>query len=165
MSINISLTHHLPEAYYTGKARVSFTVCLAREEKILTEGSIPELFRRILYREAAAAQCEVVIYLFMPDHCHMILQGKNQYAHTVRALGRFLRHTDFWFQEHRPGVQWEDDFFDHVLVADRDAINKVRYVLESPVGYGLVKDWKEYPYKGSTVYNLEEWKSPIPPEP
>jgi hypothetical protein len=33
----------------------------------------------------------------------------------------------------------------------------IKYTLNNPVRTGLVDNWKQYSYKGSTIYNLKEW--------
>lgn len=40
---------------------------------------------------------------------------------------------------------------------DDDIEKQVYYILENPVRKGLVNNWKEYPFKGSTIYNFEKW--------
>jgi len=48
-------------------------------------------------------------------------------------------------------------FYDHILRKDEDIPKQINYILQNPVRKGLVKNWKDYPYKGSTLYNLNEW--------
>jgi hypothetical protein len=40
---------------------------------------------------------------------------------------------------------------------DEDINEQIKYILENPIRKGLVDDWKEYPFKGSTIYNFDGW--------
>lgn len=154
---NLTERHHrLPHAYYRGSARVAFIACLDHQSKILTDADIPFIFRTILLREAHLAYCDVLLYLFMPDHCHIIFSGKGEGADTLRAMSRFKDHAQHWFDQNRIGVRWQDDFYDRILRAEKETERQVRYVLDNPVKKGLVRDWKEYPFKGSTVYDFDD---------
>lgn len=98
-----------------------------------------------------------MVYLFMPDHCHIILEGKTESADTLLAMGRFKQHSGYWLYRNLRGVQWQKDFYDHIIRTDDATRKHVEYVLQNPVRKGLVTNWKEYPYKGSTVFNFDEW--------
>jgi REP element-mobilizing transposase RayT len=85
----------------------------------------------------------------MPDHVHMVLAPladangpigiseimqaiKGTSAHRInRALGR-------------RGRVWEEESFDRVLRREESIIDKVEYILENPVGAGLVSNPLEY---------------------
>jgi len=40
---------------------------------------------------------------------------------------------------------------------DEDINEQIKYILENPIRKGLVDDWKEYPFEGSTIYNFDGW--------
>ena len=48
---------------------------------------------------------------------------------------------------------WQPEFFDHLLRSDESLREKIAYVHNNPVRAGLVKDPKDWPYKG----NLGNW--------
>ena len=49
------------------------------------------------------------------------------------------------------------DYYDHIIRNDEDINNQIKYILYNPVRASLVENWNEYKFKGSTVYNFEEW--------
>lgn len=56
-----------------------------------------------------------------------------------------------------PAIKWQKDFYDHILRKDEDVKKHVMYILNNPVRRGIVENWKDYPYKGSTKFNFYEW--------
>jgi REP element-mobilizing transposase RayT len=77
----------------------------------------------------------------MTDHCHILLQGKSEQADTLRAVRNFKQKS----------------FYDHILRSDEEIDKHMRYYLENPVRKEIIEDWKEYPWKGSMVFDLNEW--------
>jgi hypothetical protein len=49
------------------------------------------------------------------------------------------------------------NFYDHIIRNDENYEKVIYYILNNPVRAGIVDHWKKYPYKGSTVYNFDEW--------
>jgi REP element-mobilizing transposase RayT len=57
--------------------------------------------------------------------------------HTARQANRILG---------REGAFWQDESYDHVIRDSEEYIRTVNYVLENPVGAGLVSKWDEWPW-------------------
>jgi len=93
----------------------------------------------------------------MPDHCHIILQGKDEQANVLNTLDRFKQKTGYWLSKNHPEVHWQKDYYDHILRKEDDVMKHILYILENPVRKCIVEDRKEYQFKGSTVYLLDEW--------
>ncbi len=102
-------------------------------------------------------ECEAEIYLFMPDHVHLLLRGQAESADVLRSMKSFKQKTGFWLSQKYPPVRWQKDFYDHVLRTEDEIPKHIQYILNNPVRACLVDNWKNYPFKGSTVYNLNEW--------
>lgn len=90
----------------------------------------------------------------MPDHTHVLLEGKDVEADVLDCLSDSKQKSGYWLGQHT-GVRWQKDFFDHILRKDEDIMKQVYYILNNPVRKGIVDSWKEYPYKGSTKYDLD----------
>ena len=52
---------------------------------------------------------------------------------------------------------WQRSFYDPGLRKDEDLIKVAEYIVSNPVRKGLVEDWKAYPFKGSTIYDFDQW--------
>ena len=97
------------------------------------------------------------VYLFMPDHCHMLLEGKDLSADIRQCVIDFKQTSGYWFSKTDMTAQWQKDFYDHILRKDEEIEKHVRYILANPERKKLVANWKEYPYKGSTLYDFKQW--------
>jgi putative transposase len=150
--------HRLPSENYGGYHVVAFTCCIQDRKACFVSNGIFREFENILIGELDRFHCAAHIYLFMPDHGHLILQGRDNTADMWRCMVLFKQKTGFWFSKNEPRHEWQKDFFDHVLRKDEDLKKQVEYVLNNPVRKGLAGNWMEYPYKGSTVYDLNSWK-------
>jgi putative transposase len=149
--------HRLPDECYRGLVTVAFTCCIKDKKQSIAKAEIVLPCSEILFAEARQWGCEVLAYVFMPDHCHILLQGKSERTDTLKAAESFKQKSGFWFSKYYHRVEWQKSFFDHILRTDEDTDKHMRYILENPVRKEIVKDWKEYPWKGSSVYDLNEW--------
>jgi putative transposase len=115
-------------------------------------------FEKILLAEAENFHCDILVYLFMPDHCHILLEGKDEQSNVLKVINLFKQKTGFWLSKNRPQVYWQKDYWDHILRKEEDINTQVWYILGNPVRKELVTNLKEYLFKRSTVYNFNEWE-------
>jgi putative transposase len=92
----------------------------------------------------------------MPDHVHLVLEGKSERSKLWKAVNLFKQRTGFWFGKHSVDVKWQKNYYDHILRKDEDLKKHIIYVLNNPVRKGLVSHWRDYPFKGSLDFNMEE---------
>ncbi len=97
-------------------------------------------------------------YCFMPDHVHLLIEGKNSYADMKRFVTLFKQKTAYWFKGVY-GVQlWGANYYEHVLRNDEATRAVARYIIQNPVRKGIVEDCRNYPYSGSfeleNIHNL-----------
>ena len=148
--------HRLPEEYYIGRY-VDFTVSTSPRVSILTQENIYPALEELLIEAAQYYRCELAIYLFMPDHLHCILASEASDSDPLSAMKRFKQRSGFWLRQGRLGFRWQKDFYDHILRREQDLIKHICYILSNPIRAGLTATWKEYPFKGSTIYTINEW--------
>ena len=55
-----------------------------------------------------------------------------------------------------PEVRWQKDLFDYIHRKEHDLKDHIFYILDNPVRSGIVKNWKDYRYKGALDLNLHE---------
>jgi putative transposase len=149
--------HRLPASCYVGRVMASFTICTKDRKPLLANDEIFEKFKTVLEEEVRNGGCEAPVYLFMPDHCHILLEGKHAHSNVLDVVKRFKQKTGFWFSKNFGGTCWHRNFYDHIVRDDVDERKQVMYILNNPAKKGLIEDWKQYKFKGSTVYNFEEW--------
>jgi putative transposase len=151
--------HRLPVVLYQGYVTVAFTCCIKNKTVVFTAREIFDMFSDILFKEASCHYCDIISYIFMPDHCHLLLQGKSEKADTLKAIYMFKQKTGFWFSQHIKNICWQKDFYDHILRTDEEINKHVKYMLDNPVRKKIVEDWKVYPWKGSSICDINNWES------
>ena len=148
--------HRLSRESYRGKISAAFTLCLKAASPGFVEPRTIDVFVAMLGSAALDASCVVPVYCYMPDHQHMILTGTHDDSDLWEVVARYKQRSGFWMSKHTPTMQWQKDFYDHVIRAHEEVVAQVRYVLDNPVRSGLVSSWREYPFKGSCGCDLEE---------
>jgi REP element-mobilizing transposase RayT len=103
------------------------------------------------------SECAAEVFLFMPDHTHLLLRGESEAADVLRAMRTFKQQSGFWLSLNHPSIHWQKDYYDHILRSDEAFERHIHYILNNPVRKGMVENWKDYRFKGSTTYNLDEW--------
>lgn len=149
--------HRLPDEIYRGIQTVAFTLCIKGRSEYFTSSEQCIVFVDILLGSAKKFNCEIVVYLFMPDHCHFILEGIDENANALSAIKAFKQKSGYWLSQHEPEVKWQKDFYDHIIRKEENLRKQFDYILTNPVRKGLVNNWKDYPLKGSTIHDFNQW--------
>ncbi len=92
----------------------------------------------------------------MPDHQHVMLTGNNRDADTWKTIVSYKQKTGYWLSVNRPEIEWQKDFYDHVIKSENERSMQVKYILDNPIRKGLADRWEDYPYKGSFGCRLED---------
>jgi REP element-mobilizing transposase RayT len=86
----------------------------------------------------------IIAGLLMPDHLHLLAAPKQRetaVGNLSGALKRWMR------QELQATWKWQPGCFDRLLRSEESASEKWLYIRENPVRAGLVKDWRDWPYR------------------
>ena len=148
--------HRLSKNPYRGHQAVALTCCINERKNCFITDKVFRVIENIFLQSLQKYTVNAHVYLFMPDHLHMVLEGKDQNANMYECMLRFKQRSSFWLSKNL-GMRWQKDFYDHILRKDEEIEKHVRYILENPVRRGITNDWKAYPYKGSTTYNFNQW--------
>ena len=149
--------HRLTPECYIGHQIVAFTMRVKKSKSIFTFNNIVEYFRDALLYKAREQQCDIHVYLFMPDHLHLIIEGTSDNADIIKMVNKFKQRTGFWLYQHRPDFHWQKDYYDHIIRNSDDLRKQIDYILNNPVRKGIVADWKHFENKCSTINNFDEW--------
>lgn len=149
--------HRLPEEIYRGFNIVAFTACIKERISFFTTEDRFKQCEELLLDSLQKHQSSAEVYVFMPDHVHLLLRGESETSDVLKAMKLFKQKSGFWLSKNYHTVLWQKDFYDHILRKDQDLPKQINYILNNPVRAGIVDTWKQYPFKGSTRYNLNEW--------
>ena len=148
--------HRLSRECYKGRQIVSFTCCIHQRQRFFADRKIVQHFASCLLDEASKDVCDVLVYIFMPDHCHILLEGRSESSDVMRVMIAFKRKTGFWLSRNFPDVRWQKDFCDHIIRSSKDLRRQIDYILTNPVRNNLVGDWHNYPFKGSSIHDFDK---------
>ena len=149
--------HRLDSEIYKGERPISFTFCIKDNNHFFTSNVQFKIFEKILVDELNDFNCSAYVYIFMPDHVHMILAGNDFDANIKKCLEMFKQKTGYSLSKNYPHIKWQKDYYDHILRSKENLDVHIKYILNNPVRAGIVEHWKQYLFKGSTVYDLNEW--------
>ncbi len=153
--------HRLPREAYRGFVRASFTACIEKRNNYFLSEEAFKIHEGHLLRALSQHHCASEVYLFMPDHLHVIIAGLDPDADIYGAMRVFKQYSGFWFGRNQRDVHWQEDFYDHILRQEDDLAKLITYILNNPVRAGICERWNDYPFKGSTVFDLVTWTGGI----
>ncbi len=148
--------HRLPGEFYRGEVSVAFTLCLKNGVQGFMNPDIVNIFIDILSSVVTAAGCIVPVYCFMPDHQHLIITGTSRDSDILKTIIKYKQKTGFWMSKNNSSMEWQKDFYDHVIRTYKNVAVQTRYILDNPVRKGLVFSWEEYPFKSSIGCRIED---------
>ena len=154
--------HRLSRNLYVGNITIAFTVCIHGKRTIFSRPNIFSSLETILLEALNKHKCDAYVYLFMPDHCHLLIQGKDKSSDLWRCMVSFKQRSGYWLSQNGIEGKWQKDFYDHILRKEEDINRQVRYILGNPVRKKIVANWRDYKLKGSTIYNFDEWLNLAP---
>ncbi len=137
----------------------SITICAENRRPIFLQDKFTKECVAFIYEYSRRFNIPFYIFKFLPDHLHLLLSssGLKSIIDIVQELkGQITRIA--WKHELR-GRVWQKSFYDHFLRKEEAVKTVVKYILDNARRKGLVKDWTEYPYIGSTVYSIDDFKN------
>ena len=136
--------HRLPLLLYKGKVRITFTLCVEGKKTFFARKTTVNKFLEILREAKNKHDCKNWVYIFMPDHLHLIIEGNSEKSDLWRMMSLFKQKTGFWLSQNAIGIKWQKDFYDHIHRKDEDLKKHIIYLLNNPVRKGLVDNWQNY---------------------
>ncbi|HEV8692754.1 MAG TPA: transposase [Lysobacter sp.] len=86
-------------------------------------------------------------WVLMPDHVHWLLQlGSRDALATVVSRLKAASARSVNSGLGRRGALWGPAFHDHALRSDEDVLRVARYIVANPIGAGMVRSVREYPF-------------------
>jgi putative transposase len=146
----------LKEFSYKGCYRYFITIVTDRKKKIFVSNEIIEQILKTLKDISAFYQFIIWVFCFMPDHFHILIEGKSSDSDMRELISKFKQKTAYEFKKMYQERLWQENYYEHVLRNDEDTRNVARYILENPIRKGLVRDVLDYPYLGSFEINVKD---------
>jgi REP element-mobilizing transposase RayT len=122
---------------------IRFTI-LNRQTSLSFEAG--RVFAKALNEVAEELEFELMCWVAMPDHIHMLIRLKNG-----ESLGRVVRlikgRSSKLINEYlgRSGSFWQPGYFDRAIREEEDVATVARYIVANPVRAGIARSVREYP--------------------
>jgi REP-associated tyrosine transposase len=146
----------LPSFEYLGQYRYSLTFCAFERERRFTDADAVELVLSQFLRAATETAFAILAYCFMPDHVHLLIEGRSDTSDAKQFISRARQYSGFYYSQRFKKRLWQRYGYEHVLRSDEAMLDVARYILANPVRAGLVQNPEDYPFSGSGVYELKQ---------
>ncbi|HPI67203.1 MAG TPA: transposase [bacterium] len=155
--LNLPIRPRLPHTEYIGQKRYFITINSFNRKNYFVDKKIISFIKPHLFESLKSYNFEVWIFLFMPDHLHLLLEAKDINCNLENFIKDFKQKSSYCFKKIFRQRLWAKSYWDHILRKDEDITGIVYYILYNPVRKGLIKDWKEYQWWGSTLFKKDEF--------
>ena len=143
----------LKDFNYTG-TYIYFITCLTYKKKpYFTDGPVVDGVFTMLNRVSCRYGFNTLAYCFMPDHFHLLTEGMEN-SSLPEYIRRFKQVSSYAFNKNYNGRLWQRSYYDHVLRKEQSIMEVAKYILDNPVRKGIVREYTEYPYSGSSILEV-----------
>src|SRR5215471_4679135 len=134
---------------YVGRRIYFVTVCSEKRFAIFQNPCRAKAAIESLDRISKATDILVHAFCVMPDHVHILVEGKNATSDVLRFVAQWKQSTGYTFRHELPRRFWQRRFYDHALRHPEDCESVAWYIWMNPVREGMVARPQEYPFSGS----------------
>ena len=141
---------------YLGPYQYSLTFCTDQRRKLFEKQEAVDLVLEQISRTSTELRFAVIAYCFMPDHVHLLIDGKAADSDGKVFIARVKQYSGYHYAKKFNAKLWQRYGYEHVVRDDEVTTVVAKYILENPVRAGLVERVEDYPFAGSLVYTLTE---------
>jgi putative transposase len=140
--------------YYSPGFPTFITCVTHNRRRILTSADDIALLRNSISAAKSKYQFELMAYVIIPDHFHLLLKMPEEDPDFSKALHKIkLKFTLDYKETHKiysAFQAWQRGFWDHIIRNEADLAHHLDYIHWNPVKHGLatrVEDWKESSFR------------------
>lgn len=142
---------------YRGRHKYLLTCVTHERASLFVDAPVVQLALENILRAAHEKQFELIVYMFMPDHLHLIAGGSSDDADLKGFVKLAKQYSGYYHARARERQKlWQHGSNDHIIRDDVDLLDRMRYVVNNPVAAGLVEKPEDYPFLGSQRWSVEE---------
>ncbi len=135
------------------KADQSCSITICSEDRLprFADPGFAKAVVALLIEQAHVSRVVLHAFCLMPDHLHLLaspIRGASLVDFVRAFKSRSTRLAWSWGQA---GTIWQPRFYDHFMRGDEDTRHIAEYILNNPVRRGIVSEWREYPWSGSSA--------------
>ncbi len=144
----------LPTFDYLGGHRYFVTCCTLGRRPLFEAQPVVDAAALQILQSARAYHFEVLAYVFMPDHVHLLVEGRREDANFRLFMRHWRKRTTMRRQATSGGVIWQDGYFERVLRGADGTQAAIDYILNNPVRAGLAQNPMDYPFAWSVTTHV-----------
>jgi putative transposase len=147
---------HLKTFDYLGLHQYFLTFCTYQRRRLFVTPEHVLVVRTQIERAAIEQGFALIAYCYMPDHVHLIVEGRFENSDCRRFIARAKQYSGFQYRAAFGERLWQRYGFERTLRSDEATLSVVRYIFENPLRAGLVRRLEDYAFLGSSVYTLDD---------
>jgi len=147
---------HLKTFDYLGPRRYSLTFCTFNRTELFVTAERVDLVSGQIVRAADEEGGQIVVYTFMPDHAHVLIQMKRDTSDCLRFISRAKQYSGYHYKQKFGHRLWQRYGYERVFRDDEDSFVVARYILNNPIRKGLVTSPEDYPFSGSQKFTVKQ---------
>jgi len=142
---------------YKGYHRYFVTICTHNKAPLFEDDALVRELVKTLRDKSDAFGFTVMVFCFMPNHIHLLLQGNSPDCDLKRFISAYKQSTGYQYKKQERSKLWQPSYYDHVLRKDEDMFSIARYILGNPVRKNLATHFLEYKYVGSFAFDISQF--------
>jgi len=146
----------IPDYPYVGEQRYFLTFCTQDRATHFTTRAVVDPVVDLILQTAAEKRFAIIVYLAMPDHIHMLVDGEWDGSDLEVFMKLAKQKSGYWFKQNHGRRLWQHGYYEHVLRDEERTEDVVWYILENPLRKDLVTDVMDYAFWGSSMYTRME---------
>ena len=152
----MSRPKRLANRSYVGQATYFLTFCVRDRLPVFKDARAASDASKHFQRTAAEESFELLAYVVMPDHAHLLVKTRNKESDLRRFVKMSKQRSGYEYKKRCDKLLWQEGYFERVLRDNADARQYAAYIVNNPVRAGLVTRAADYEHVGSTQWGLEE---------
>ncbi len=141
---------------YKGCYRYFVTLCTFDKRPLFANDELVNWLICVLREKSDAFGFGIWAYCYMPDHLHLLIEGKSADSDMKRFIASYKQFTGYYFKKKQDMPLWQVNFYEHVLRKDEDTREVAYYIFGNPVRKDLVGNYKEYKFLGSFEFDVAQ---------
>ena len=143
--------------YYVPNAIVFITNVVHYREPLFANETYLNLFREVLRKTKELHPFNMVAYIFLPDHMHLMIRptGTSNFSKIMHSAKSYFTHI-YKKQIGFTGNMkvWQKRFRDHIIRDEQDFEHHINYIHYNPVKHGYVSRPEDWPHS-----TFASWKA------
>jgi putative transposase len=135
---------------YRGRYRYLLTFCTANRTPVFANAEFVRTARARIEQTAIAEGFAILAHCFMPDHIHLVMEGRTPEA-DLRRFAKIAKQRVFYSLREKHGLRgiWQEGYHDWILRPEQPIEEAIRYVLENPARASLVDKREDFGHSGA----------------